>query len=493
MKKLNYRRFSLIRIIIISLMTGGLSFYTSKYQEAVVAQTNLNGAILHDYDDYYVLAPKQMANSFNLPQFYNGKEIRYWDFIKDNPSYSYVRYYHAFNDVEIEYELGFFKKNVSISLKHIPHREGYTFYGWWTSLDRAKGEEVINQRDEVNQNASFEDGALLYPMFFDSSYVFIDKTLPANLEPNQNYALISNINLATASFPGFSVNYSHNVTASYNGVFDGNYFTISNLNIDVTRQSAGLFVSVGEKGVIKNLALTGRVMVTHNSASFHAFGAGVAAFNNGTITNVKSSVTVIVKNNLGVSFAGGIAASIGYNGSNKGTIYNAVNEGAVSADGFDSFAAGILATNGQFYENLFVYQTINRGRISTKGSSATNTTAGGIVSHGVVGAKYSLNSGDVTTTTSFNSSLGGISGYIRNTDMHNKPPVDCVYLKEFYFNTQYAIGAYPGDINSATNNGNLVGSSPTEAMVNTLNQNQKVFVLNDNIISLSFENNFISK
>lgn len=488
MVKINYRRFSIINILIIFLLSAGLAFFTNNYQASVVAQSYLNGVLLHDYGDYYEVAPSQRAASFNLPLKHNNKVINYRQFLNKNSDYTYVTYASGFKDVDLNYNLGFFKNEAGVTLRHIPVRDGYQFYGWWTSLNRSEGWEVISGAQTIALPGSVTAGTTLYPMFFDDSYFFLTRdSFPNNLSPNQNYALISDINLLGMSFKGFSVNNNYSAAATYNGIFDGNYLTISNLAIDVQQQNAALFISLGEKAVVRNLAVAGTLKVSNNSATFHTFGAGIAAYNNGTIYNVVNRVNVSANNSLGVSFAGGITASIGYAGSNKGTIYNVVNEGLIEAKGLDAFAAGILATNGEFYQDLFVTQTINRGDIYTGGNSANNTTAGGIVSHGVVGTKYSLNVGSIYSTNSYRSNLGGISGYIRNTQMHNKPPILCVYIKSAFSQADYVTGAYPGDIFLGGNENNVLATSVVSEHLNTLNTKQQVFVFNNNKISLTFE------
>ena len=145
---------------------------------------------------------------------------------------------------------------------------------------------------------------------------------------------------------------------------------------------------------------------------------------------------------------------------------------------------------GEYCQDLYVSHSINRGRISTNGINNKNTTAGGIVSHGVVGVHNSYNEGDIITPGLFTNALGGITGYIRNSSMHNRPPVNCVWLKKDTTLALYGVGSYPDDTTGGNNDGVIVGEEVTQEMVSTLNDTEVVFSLSGEKITLIFESKF---
>lgn len=484
------RKLSWWRFLLVFSIVGTVGWYSQKYTSDIIEKVNYEGVILLDYHDYYELYTEQTRVCFDLPAKLNGKNIYIDAFMAANEEYHYVNYNRGFDDVVTSYDYGFFTGEDATS-SHTPRREGYpTFYGWWTSLNRSEGIEIISTNLGVNQT-HVKNGMVLYPMFFDSSYTFIKNTLPTYLDSKGNYALLTDV-IPAAGFNGFEVNSTYSFYNAFNGVFDGNYFKIKNLDLSVTssRPYSALFALIGEQGVVKNLEIQGSNTIYNSSSVYYAFGAGFAAFNNGTIYNVINNVSVNVTNPLGVAFAGGIVASIGYDKKTSGRIYNAVNEANISASGEDSFAAGILATNGEYYQDLYVSHSINRGRISTNGINNKNTTAGGIVSHGVVGVHNSYNEGDIITPGLFTNALGGITGYIRNSSMHNRPPVNCVWLKKDTTLALYGVGSYPDDTTGGNNDGVIVGEEVTQEMVSTLNDTEVVFSLSGEKITLIFESKF---
>mgnify|MGYP000913111811 CR=1 FL=1 len=72
-----------------------------------------------------------------------------------------------------------------------------------------------------------------------------------------NYKLVANIALVEEFNPIGNGVGSNNLDDGYKGTFDGNGYTISNLNMTKTGWNAGFFWSIASEGVVKNLALEG--------------------------------------------------------------------------------------------------------------------------------------------------------------------------------------------------------------------------------------------
>ena len=185
--------------------------------------------------------------------------------------------------------------------------------------------------------------------------------------------------------------------ASYDGTFDGNGYSINNLNVHVSGpgrkrvsngiayipEYAGLFAFVGTDGTIQNLnigsgtvygeitdygdvyvgaiagGLQGKIVNCSNSANVTASGKGRQTYvggivgSGGTIERCHNSGPVTIPSaNLFFTYAGGIAG--------RGQLSNCYNTGAVSVKGTgDSFkVSGIGGTNSS--------STYNTGKLSVR-------------------------------------------------------------------------------------------------------------------------------
>ena len=118
-------------------------------------------------------------------------------------------------------------------------------------------------------------------------------------------------NIAQSDFAGKTINLTSNVKLSGNftpignaahafkGTFNGNYYAITGLSVAVSTGYAGLFGN--NAGTIANFTLEGSVKDTGASKDFVG---GVAGYNSGTISGIKSTVSVSASNDYNV---GGIA------------------------------------------------------------------------------------------------------------------------------------------------------------------------------------------
>ncbi|MCL2079541.1 MAG: hypothetical protein FWH17_06815, partial [Oscillospiraceae bacterium] len=193
----------------------------------------------------------------------------------------------------------------------------------------------------VNDLHPQEGGRYINPNFAPSADAIYDIPNPTifNIRTPQQMRNISNF----ASTQGLTFNLLRDldfadvnlgtnsavVTGTFNGTFNGNGHTISNVSItpQAAAADAGLFAAVGSSGTIKDLVLesgddSAWISVTSSSANINA--GAVAGTNSGTIENITLNFTVptvpggakINVNSTGIVSAGGIA------GINNGTVQN---------------------------------------------------------------------------------------------------------------------------------------------------------------------------
>lgn len=174
---------------------------------------------------------------------------------------------------------------------------------------------------------------------------------------------------------------------SYTGTFDGKGHTISGLETE--GQHGGLFGSLAEKSVVKNLGI---INSSFESGSTDYVGA-IAATNYGTIENCYNTGTVTGWN----MFVGGIV------GENKGTIRECYNTGTIAANGLGESAGGIC---GIARDDAVIINCYNTGSVSGRWgisgicgcfnddtiriSNCYNTGSIRIVSDGIPGTSHDI-------------------------------------------------------------------------------------------------------
>ena len=147
-----------------------------------------------------------------------------------------------------------------------------------------------------------------------------------------SYQLISNIDLGATSSAlwssGFApIGYFNHGANPFTGTFNGNGYTVSNLNMNLSATHAGFFGT--NDGTIENLGIVSGTVI-----GLQAVG-GIAGENNGIITDSYVMLTVEGGNNVG-----GIA---GVNNTG-GTISNSYSTNAVGS----SIEGQSEATGGQW-------------------------------------------------------------------------------------------------------------------------------------------------
>ena len=150
----------------------------------------------------------------------------------------------------------------------------------------------------------------------------------------------------------------------FSGVFDGNGHKIT-IAITATTNDAGLFTNVsGGTGTVENLWVAGTV----DGGSYDNVG-GVVGYLQGTITNVKSTVTVTGTGDAYGGLAGNTFAAAIYNSYFSGSVSGGSNVGGV---------AGLFFGGG--YANDYAVGTVH-GTGNDVGGIAGLVSAGPTVSH----------------------------------------------------------------------------------------------------------------
>ncbi len=241
---------------------------------------------------------------------------------------------------------------------------------------------------------------------------------------NNTYVLMNDINLSGSSW---------SISSSFSQTFDGNFHTISNLNISSSSQYVGMVGTLS--GTIKNLFLE-NVKIYNNSSSTYSYTGAIAGKNNGTIQNVAVvSGTVYGSNYDKTRYTGGIT------GYNEDTIKNCITDLTVSTG---VFIGGIAGYNEGPITNCFNYGPVqditnigrstrycggitgfstssgtlnscyNSGSINSNGSSSVACYAGGIAAYTATSISQCANEGFVSagyTGSTKTNYAGGIAGY----------------------------------------------------------------------------------
>lgn len=191
-------------------------------------------------------------------------------------------------------------------------------------------------------------------------------------------------------------------TGRYSGTFNGGGHTISGLANSGTPTCAGLFGTVADGGVVRNVRLEG---VAFNGT----YAGGIAGHNSGTVSNCYVSGSV-----QGENTAGGIA------GDNRGTVANCCNAGAMSGG---MMVGGIVGDNfgGGTVSNCYNSATVSGGVGALVGGIAGNN-------HGTSQVKCCHNTGAVSCGVE-SGIRGGIVGYNNGSLVENSYCLDSLGVK----------------------------------------------------------------
>ena len=187
---------------------------------------------------------------------------------------------------------------------------------------------------------------------------------------------------------------------SYEGTFDGNYKTITNLYINANQKYMGLFGYTGES-TIKNL--TFEYANVTNTGVFTGILVGYA--NTSTLQNIKISNTCQMKG--GEDNTGGIAGKL------DGNAYNCVNYATVQGIEDVGGLFGFFASTGNS-----ITACANYGKVT-----ASSQIAGGLVGYFYSGTiQDCANYGDVKGTER----VAGMAGFVNKGKIQNVFSYGCI-------------------------------------------------------------------
>lgn len=144
----------------------------------------------------------------------------------------------------------------------------------------------------------------------------------------------------------------------FNGTFEGQGHTISNLTITATGLYAGLFGRVGSTGIVKNVNISsGTIAVSTDPGELASYHGAIVGLNEGTVIGCFNSALV-----NGYSY---IHARIGgIVGENQGSIQNCYNTGEVYSGRSEVFIGGITGNNNRgSVQNCFMSSEVNKNGI----------------------------------------------------------------------------------------------------------------------------------
>lgn len=226
----------------------------------------------------------------------------------------------------------------------------------------------------------------------------------------QYFKLTQNINLNNSEWtPIGKIEISGTATATkaFNGIFDGDGFTVSNIMISEKTVAAGLFGYVGTGGSVKNLTISGLNVMFGTTADDLGY-AGAIAYNEGTLASIHTTGVIF---NLPDYFVGGTA---GYNagsltessatgsytvtaqtaggivGYNVGSVSEVFADTDIVSESSENVGliCGVNETNGS------IENALAAGRVKARQASGITVTNGGTIKNcafygkaeGIVGA-----------------------------------------------------------------------------------------------------------
>ncbi|MDR0905711.1 MAG: S-layer homology domain-containing protein [Oscillospiraceae bacterium] len=201
----------------------------------------------------------------------------------------------------------------------------------------------------------------------------------------------------------------------FSGVFDGDGYTISGLNINdgsltaLKSKNANINPNLALFGytlnaTIMNVTTNGTVSITTGNA------AGIVAYSRSSIVkNSKNDADITILGGDHGAEVGGIAAYSGRLGTAvpQSEILNCINTGAITSYYSNAYIGGIAGSAGT------IINSENSGNVSALGETRSNSNVGGIVGRNAMFTSVILdgcfNSGEVSGSASF---MGGIIGDI---------------------------------------------------------------------------------
>ena len=190
-------------------------------------------------------------------------------------------------------------------------------------------------------------------------------------------------------------------SAMFNGVFDGNGFTIYGLNVKALRHS-GLFGVTNALSDIKSISIGSSSILKDSVYNIYAEYLGLlVGVNNGVVENVENFGSIQSYSSVGYTVVGSIC------GENNGIVKNVINKGSlrwyIDKDGSTLKMGGLVGTN-----NGDLLLASNYGDVY--GRSSADAIVGGIYGENSGNVSNVINVADVQSIGLVKDYCGGIGG-----------------------------------------------------------------------------------
>lgn len=270
---------------------------------------------------------------------------------------------------------------------------------------------------------------------------------------SETYVLANDLDKDTAGYAGIGDDWTPvgTTTTGFDGEFDGNGNTISDLTIDTTVSEVGLFGKIDSNGIVKNIVLK-QVDVT-GGGSFGRHIGGVFGYSNGTVETSFVTGSVSSPSSQATARVGGVGGRVGTDGS----VTECGADVTVEATNSGGEIGGLL---GQVWQGGVVEDSYATGDVT-----GDNDVGGlvGIVSPSDRGDKDEVRrcyaTGDVTGSTS--STTGGLVG---KNGRGTTGLVEKSYWDKGTTNRPDAIGTDSGDSNTLIGYGSTGDTEPASEM-----------------------------
>jgi len=311
-------------------------------------------------------------------------------------------------------------------------------------INKIASKEKSNLKAEVQQQTSVPEG-------YTGIYTADDLKNIAN-DLTANYILMANINMSGIDWTPLGLNN----TAAFTGIFDGNLYKISNLNIESENQYVGLFGYVNG-GTIKNLTIENLTVKNNFTTNYQYTGGLVGYIYTGTIENIKTTGTNTITSELATNYYKYIGGLTGY--ASTGTTINNISTNVnitLTAATRNIYVGGILG-----YGNS---ATIENSNSSGKISLTTSSTiySGGLIGQGNSTTINNSNStGEITVTTTSYASIGGLTGYNTGAITNTYSTANVIVTTTSYNYTGGLIGHNTGTLTNVYSTGDISATSTT--------------------------------
>ena len=276
----------------------------------------------------------------------------------------------------------------------------------------------------------------------------------------------------------------------FQGTFDGQGHTISNLEISSSLQYAGLFGYSKDGATIRNVVLDSSCSVVSSySVSSPVYVGGIVGYCSGcTIENTVNMASVAFTGSISNKlYIGGIAGYL-YAYNNLVTVRNCANYGSVTHSGTASYAyiGGIVGySSGSSTNKVFIQNCLNYGTINHNGATTDNLYIGGILGYTISGTNTIENcvSGGKITSSKVNGYIGSVAGHVGSSS---------VTIAHCYWQNSLNYSKAVGSGNQKSSNTSSVEFNVT--VINELNTHHSdsgwnLWLLNDRGASLSLKIN----